>query len=105
LPQTRLLFSAISPIEKASVAPYNLGNPVTLAMEIVRLVIGLAIALLHRPIADFMLEQEASLVVLFRQRGLVLPSVPRRSTVYNLYFLTGIGIALFEIARIWLLMR
>jgi len=74
-------------------------------MEITRLVIGLAIALFHRPIADFMLEQETSLVVLFRQRGLMVPSVPRRSTVHTLYFLTGIGIALFEVARIWLLVR
>ena len=52
-----------------------------------------------------MLEQETSLVVLFRQRGLVVPSVPRRSTVHTLYFLTGIGIALFEVARIWFLIR
>lgn len=74
-------------------------------MDITRLVIGLAIAFFHRPIADFMLEQETSLVVLFRQRGLVVPSVPRRSTVHTLYFLTGIGIALFEVTRIWLLLR
>lgn len=74
-------------------------------MEVTRLAIGLAIAFFHRPIADFMLEQEASLVVLFRQRGVVLPSVPRRSTVHTLYFLTGIGIALFEVAHIWLLIR
>ena len=74
-------------------------------MDITRLVIGLAIAFFHRPIADFMLEQETSLVVLFRQRGLVVPSVPRRSTVHSLYFLTGIGIALFEVIRIWLLLR
>lgn len=73
-----------------------------MGMEITRLIIGLAIAFFHRPIADFMLEQETSLVVLFRQRGLVLPSVPRRSTVHTLYFLTGIGIALFELVRIWL---
>lgn len=74
-------------------------------MEITRLVIGLGIAFFHRPIADFMLEQEASLVVLFRQRGVVLPSVPRRSTVHTLYFLTGIGIALLEVIRVWLLLR
>jgi hypothetical protein len=76
-----------------------------IGLEITRLVIGLSIALFHRPIADFMLDQEASLVVLFRQRGVVLPSVPRRGTVHTLYFLTGVGIALFEIVRIWLLIR
>ena len=76
-----------------------------IGMDITRLVIGLAIAFFHRPIADFMLEQETSLVVLFRQRGLVVPSVPRRSTVHTLYFLTGIGIALFEVIRIWLQIR
>jgi hypothetical protein len=74
-------------------------------MDVTRLAIGLAIAFFHRPIADFMLEQETSLVVLLRQRGVVLPSVPRRSTVHTLYFLTGIGIALFEVVRIWLLIR
>ncbi len=76
-----------------------------IGMDVTRLAIGLAIAFFHRPIADFMLEQETSLVVLFRQRGVVLPSVPRRSTVHTLYFLTGIGIALFEVVRIWLLTR
>jgi hypothetical protein len=76
-----------------------------MGMELTRLVIGLAIAFFHRPIADFMLEQETSLVVLFRQRGLVVPSVPRRSTVHSLYFVTGIGIALFEVIRIWLLIH
>ena len=73
-----------------------------MGMEITRLLIGLAIAFFHRPIADFMLEQETALVVLFRQRGFVFPSVPRRSTVHTLYFLTGIGIAVFELVRIWL---
>jgi hypothetical protein len=76
-----------------------------MGLEITRLAIGLAIALFHRPIADFMLEQEISLVALFRQRGVLLPSVPRRGTVHTLYFLTGIGIALLEVARIWLLTR
>ncbi len=76
-----------------------------IGMDVTRLAIGLAIAFFHRPIADFMLEQETSLVVLFRQRGVVLPSVPRRSTVHTLYFLTGIGIALFEVVHIWLLIR
>ena len=76
-----------------------------MGMEVARLVIGLAIAFFYRPIADFMLEQETSLVVLFRERGLSVPSVPRRSTVHNLYFFTGIGIALFEVIRIWLLIR
>jgi len=69
------------------------------------LVIGLAIAFFHRPIANFMIEQEASLVVLFRQRGVVLPSIPRRETVHTLYFLTGIVMALLEVARIWFLAR
>ena len=73
--------------------------------EFAKLIFGLTIMFFHRPIADFMLEQETSLVVLFRQRGLMLPSVPRRSTVHTLYFFTGIGIALFEVSRIWWLIR
>ena len=72
-------------------------------VEVTRLLLGLMVAFFHRPIADFMLDQETSLVVLFRQRGLALPSLPRRETVRNVYFAVGILMALFELARIWVL--
>jgi hypothetical protein len=74
-------------------------------MEITRLVIGLMIAFFHRPIADFVVQQETSLIVLFRQRGLMFPSLPRTELVRNVYFATGILIALFEIGRIWYLLQ
>jgi hypothetical protein len=75
----------------------------TIPVEVTRLVVGLLVALFHRPIANFMLDQEQSLVVLFRQRGVSFPDVPPRETVHNVYFSIGIGIALFELARMWML--
>lgn len=76
-----------------------------MVLEITRLLIGLTIAMFHRPIADFVLDQESSLVVLFRQRGLAIPALPKRDTVRNLYFVVGIGIALFELVQIWSILR
>ncbi len=73
--------------------------------EFTRLVLGLLIATFHRPIADYMLEQERSLVVLFRERGVALPAVPSTQTVRTLYFYIGIFLALLEIFRIWLTLR
>jgi hypothetical protein len=60
------------------------------------------LALLHRPIADFVLAQEYSLAGLFRQRGIYVPAPPTTETVRNVYFLLGIALALVAIARIWL---
>ena len=73
--------------------------------EFTGLVLGLLIATFHRPIADYMLEQERSLVVLFRERGVALPAVPSTQTVRTLYFYIGIFLALLEIFRIWLTLR
>jgi hypothetical protein len=73
--------------------------------EICRLAMGLLIAMFHRPIADFILEYERSLVVMFRQRGLLVPAAPTRETIRNIYFLLGISIALLELARIYMLVH
>ncbi|HZR32564.1 MAG TPA: hypothetical protein VFA76_12025 [Terriglobales bacterium] len=72
-------------------------------VEVTRLVLGLMVAFFHRPIADFMLDQETSLVVMFRQRGVALPTLPGKDTVRNVYFAVGIGMATFELVRIWVL--
>ena len=45
-------------------------------IEITRLLLGLTMAALHKPIADFVLERERNLVVLLRQRGLMVPAAP-----------------------------
>lgn len=71
-------------------------------LEFFRLSLGLLIALFHRPIADFIVEQDRVLVVMFRQRGLTLPPAPTTEAARNLYFGIGIFVALFELARIWL---
>lgn len=74
-----------------------------LVIEIMRLSLGLLIAAFHRPIADFVMPHERQLVALFRSRGLPMPDVVKESTAYNVYFTLGIGVALVEMARIYLM--
>lgn len=72
-----------------------------MSVEISRLVFGLLVAAFYRPIADFMLERERSLVLAFRERGMPLPAVPRAETVRNIYFSIGIFIVIIEMLRIY----
>ncbi len=74
-------------------------------IELLRLGLGLLIALFHRPIADYVLEQERCLVIAFRQRGIPLPPTPTTETTRNIYFALGISLALIELARIWYLLH
>jgi hypothetical protein len=74
-------------------------------LEIARLCLGVLIAGFHKPIADFIVAGENSLVLTFRQRGLQLPPVISRETARNLYFGFGILIALLELFRIQQLTR
>ncbi len=76
-----------------------------MSMEIARLLVGLVIAYFHRPIADYVIEQERSLVLLARQRGFPLPAAPSTESGRNIYFCLGIFVVLFEIARIYLAMH
>lgn len=73
--------------------------------EISKIAVGLAIMLFHRQIADFMLEHERSLVVIFRQRGVPVPAAPTTEMGRNIYFGIGTFIVLFQIVRIWMNMR
>ncbi len=73
-----------------------------MALEMIRLLLGLALAYFHQPIADYVIEQERSLVLLARQRGLPLPAAPSTKSGRNIYFCLGIFVVLFEIARIYL---
>ena len=74
-------------------------------LEFTRLAVGLLIAYFHRQIADFILERERSLVVMFRSRGLPIPAAPTTETGRNIYFILGIFVAFFELVRIWLALR
>jgi hypothetical protein len=69
--------------------------------DFLRLALGVTLALLHRPIADFILSQEYALAGLFRQRGIQVPAPPTTETIRNLYFLLGIALALISLGRIW----
>jgi hypothetical protein len=71
-----------------------------MVVEITRLLLGVLIALFHRPIAAKMMQQERALDVYFRRRGIRLPTPPSDNTAQNLYFGIGIFICLMEIARI-----
>jgi hypothetical protein len=76
-----------------------------MVLEFAKLVLGLAIMLFHRSIADYVIERERALVVLVRQRGLPIPAAPTTETARSIYFGLGAFVALFEIARIWLMTR
>ena len=70
-------------------------------IEITRLLLGVAIAVFHRPLATMIMQQERQLDGYFRSRGVQLPAPPSDSTAQNLYFVIGIFIALIEAGRIW----
>jgi hypothetical protein len=76
-----------------------------MSLEIARLLLGLLIAALHRPIADFVLEREHSLVLAFRERGMPLPAVPKAETLRTIYFSIGIFMVVVEMLRIYQLAR
>ena len=76
-----------------------------MVLEFAKLTLGLAIMLFHKPLADYIMEHERSLVILFRERGVPVPAAPTTETARNIYFLIGAFVALFEIARIWLTLR
>jgi hypothetical protein len=78
---------------------------VAMFSEFAKLAAGLALMLFHKPFADFMIEQERSLVLLFRQRGVPVPPAPTTETGRNIYFCIGAFLALFEVGRIWVISR
>lgn len=74
-------------------------------MEFARVLIGLAIALFHAQVADFLREQDQALAISFRQRGVPLPGALPRQAAHNLFFSLGILLALFSLVRIWMTLR
>ena len=76
-----------------------------MAVEIARLLLGVLIAIFHRPLVAKIMQQERILDGYFRSRGVLLPAPANDATVQNLYFAIGIFICLFEAARIWVGLR
>jgi hypothetical protein len=73
-----------------------------MVLEITRLLLGVLIAVFHRPIAMRVMQQERAIDSYFRQRGIRLPNPPSDATAQNLYFFIGIFICLLEAGRIWI---
>lgn len=67
-----------------------------------RLVLGLLVALFHRPIANFILQREQALIGYFQRHGVHFPEPPSEAALHNIYFCLGLFISLFSIAQIWL---
>ena len=74
----------------------------SMVVEITRLLLGVLIAIFHRPLANVIMQQERALDSYFRRRGISLPAPPSDKTAQNLYFFIGIFICLMEAGRIWL---
>ena len=73
-----------------------------MALEILRLLMGISIALFHRGLAGRIMEQERALVSYLRDRGIHLPAPISEASAQNLYFFVGIFVVLFQVARIWM---
>lgn len=71
-------------------------------IELLRLLMGLLLAGFHRPVSDFIVEQEHAFAGLAQRGGLRLPAPLSVETSRNLFFCMGILIALLQIARIWM---
>ncbi len=70
-------------------------------VELARLMMGLVLAAFHRPVADFIVEQDRTLTALVRRGGLNLPNGFSLETSRTLFFVLGILIALAQMARIY----
>lgn len=75
-----------------------------MAVELVRLAVGLAMLIFYRRIAEYIMVRERALVVLFRQRGVPLPLLTERTTE-NIYFGLAIFVCLLQFVRIWTMLH
>ena len=74
-------------------------------MEFTHVLLGLAIALFHVQLADFLRKHDLALAEAFRAHGVPLPDALPKQAAHTLFFLFGVFIALFSLARIWLTLR
>ena len=72
-----------------------------MVVELTRLLLGLLIAVFHRPLASKVMQHERALDGYFRSRGVNLPAPPSDATAQSLYFTIGIFICLIEAGRLW----
>jgi hypothetical protein len=72
-----------------------------MALEVARLLLGVMIAVFHRPLAAKIMQHERALDVYFRRRGVYLPAPLSDASAQTLYFIIGIFICLIEAGRIW----
>ncbi len=79
--------------------------PKAMLMEFSRVLLGLVIALFHAPLADFLRKQDCELADTLRQRGIQFPGGLTEEASHSFFFVFGIAIALFTLARIWLTLR
>jgi hypothetical protein len=73
-----------------------------MVLELLRLFLGVLIAVFHRFVAARIVEQERSLDAFLRSRGIHFPAPLSDTTAQNLYFAMGIIICLVQAGRIWL---
>lgn len=73
-----------------------------MTVELYRLLLGVAIALFHRPLAATILAQEHALYAFLCSRGIHAPAPLSEAAAYNLFFGIGIVICVIQAARIWL---
>ena len=74
-------------------------------IEFTRVLLGLAIALFHGQLADFLRKQDHALGAAFRERGVPIPGPLPKQAAHNLFFMFGVLIALVSLSRIWMTIR
>jgi hypothetical protein len=75
-----------------------------MTLEVLRLLLGVAIAVFHRGLAGRIMEQERALDSYFRDRGIHLPEPLTERSAQDIYFCLGIFVSLFQLAKIWMLL-
>lgn len=63
---------------------------------------GLVLAAFHRPVADFVVQQDRLLTALVRRGGVNLPRGFSLETSRTVFFFLGILVALAQMARIYM---
>jgi hypothetical protein len=74
-------------------------------MQFTRVLLGLAIAGFHAPLADFLRQRDCELADALRQRGIAFPGGLPEEASRTLIFGFGIAIVLFTLSRIWFTLR
>lgn len=83
-------------------SPFPGPYPEYVQIELLRLMMGLLLAGFHRPVSDFIVEQDRAFAGLAQRGGLRLPGPLSVETSRTLFFSIGILVALLQIARLWM---